>query len=100
MKNNIIKCPNCGWEYLPGEIYLPKHFLGQPKEIERTIDGKILLHYGTDPDLNEIFRCEHCGKTFEIAAEMSFTTKTSVEHNFDDDYVQPLYGDRISLQEE
>ena len=66
MKNNIIKCPNCGWEYLPGEIYLPKHFLGQPKEIERTIDGKILLHYGTDPDLNEIFRCEHCGNCREI----------------------------------
>jgi uncharacterized OB-fold protein len=23
-----IECPKCGKEFLPGEIYLPKHFLG------------------------------------------------------------------------
>ena len=23
-----IECPKCGREYLPGEICLPKHFLG------------------------------------------------------------------------
>lgn len=39
---NKIKCPFCDTEYLPGEIYLPKHFLGQPIDIERDIAGNIL----------------------------------------------------------
>jgi hypothetical protein len=31
----VIECPKCGKEFLPGEIYLPKHFLGQPDSILR-----------------------------------------------------------------
>lgn len=31
----VIKCPSCGWQYLPGELYVSNAFLGQPKKISR-----------------------------------------------------------------
>lgn len=34
-KYQVIRCPQCGAEYLPGEIYLPKYFLGQPKNVSK-----------------------------------------------------------------
>ena len=29
-KIELIICPHCGTEYLPAEIYYPKHFFGNP----------------------------------------------------------------------
>ena len=54
----VIKCPNCGVEYLPGEIYIPNNLVGQPKDIERTIDGKIDVYSGIPQNLTETFECE------------------------------------------
>ena len=48
-----ITCPRCGAQYLPGEIYLPKAFLGQPKLIEKDFAGKILDYLGESMDLSE-----------------------------------------------
>lgn len=71
-KDIVIKCPSCGYEYLPGEIYLPRHFLGQPKEIERTIEGKIDVEFGLPQDLTERFVCDKCLKPFCVKANLSF----------------------------
>ena len=97
--DNDIKCPNCGWEYLPGEIYLPKQFLGQPRDVERSIEGEILNYYGDVQNLKETYRCDHCSKFFDVTANVSFSTKVNIEHNLDDEFTQPLYGKRIHLSE-
>ena len=59
-RRNIIKCPNCQQEYMPGEIYYPKEFLGQPKYIVRDIYGCILGNEGIEQNTTETFCCENC----------------------------------------
>ena len=41
-KKNTIRCPHCGCEYLPAEIYLPNDFLGYPTNIIKDEKGEIL----------------------------------------------------------
>lgn len=70
--NNFIICPHCGFQYLPGEIYDPKHFLGQPKDIVRNNIGEILGYEGIMMDTNETYICEHCNNELKIKAKVSF----------------------------
>lgn len=98
--NLIIKCPNCEYEYLPGEIYLPEQFLGKPKNVERTIEGKIDVNYGTNMDLEETYTCDKCGKTFKVSANVNFNTKLDIFRNFDDDFSTKLYNNRLHLSED
>ena len=95
---NIVKCPYCGYEYVPSEIYYPDEFLGKPKNIYRDVDGKI-EKIDKEPNLNEIYTCDSCGKTFKVSASVNFVTEKLEELNFEDDYVSPLYKDRITLEE-
>lgn len=95
----VIKCPNCGVEYLPGEIYIPNNLVGQPKDIERTIDGKIDVYSGIPQNLTETFECDHCGKPLKVTASLSFSTEIDEEKDFDSDYSVPLYADRLTLDE-
>lgn len=95
-----LKCPYCDYEYLPGEIYNPKYFLGQPLEIERTIEGNIDVYSGIQQNLKETYICDHCGKAFNVEAKIKFETSKNSIANFDEDYVDMLYTDRISLVEE
>jgi hypothetical protein len=68
----IIKCPVCGCEYLPGEIYYPKHFLGQPKDVVRDSYGKIIGFIGKSMDDTEKFSCYNCNTCFEVVATTNF----------------------------
>lgn len=86
LESLIIKCPNCETEYLPGEVFVPKYLIGQPKEIERDIYGKILFNEGIEPNLEETFTCEKCSKQFKITAQISFNTTLLNTINFDSDY--------------
>lgn len=100
-KDIVIKCPRCDCEYLPGEIYLPKHLVGQPKEVERTVEGKIWMYDGIEQNTEETFICEKCGKPFKVKASMSFETTYDAAHDFSEDFSTPLYKeDRIHLEEE
>lgn len=100
MKNvNLIKCPYCGCEYLPGEIYLPDEFLGQPKNVERNLDGKIDTFAGVEQKLTEKFSCYNCNKTFSCTAMIKYVVLKSDEDDFDTDFETPLYKNRISLEE-
>ena len=95
-----IKCPKCDCEYLPGEVYVPSQLVGQPKDIERSIEGKILLHDGIDQDFEETFICEKCGKPFKVVAHMSFETFYDAKRDFTTDYSEPLYKEeRFRLEE-
>lgn len=68
----IISCPHCGYQYLPGEIFDPKYFLGQPHNIVRNVNGEILGHEGIQMQDTETFICDHCNKEFKVTAKISF----------------------------
>ena len=100
MKDNNIRCPYCDWEYLPGEIYLPNHFLGQPKDVTRTSDGKIDLYDGLEQSLEETFTCLNCNKNFKIKANITYETIKNNKLNMSEDYETQKYKDRITLKED
>lgn len=90
-----ITCPKCGKQYLPGEIYLPKEFLGQPKIIERDIYGKILDDYGGTMNLKEQYICDNCNSLFFVKAKVSFETQLK-----SDTYKMKLSKPKLTLEEE
>lgn len=98
-----IKCPYCGAEFLPSEIYLRDYFLGKPVgTIERDEKNRLILddngkpiHYqGIHQDMNEEFNCDFCDKKFVVEAEIKYTIR-GVE--FEEEYETPIYKDRITL---
>ena len=94
-KSAIIKCPHCGAEYLPGEIYMPNSIIGQPDEIVKDSLGKIIYEdYSTperEPSLIESFTCEYCNKPFVIEAAVSYKTRAEApEKDFSTSYVSLL----------
>lgn len=98
-KDLVIKCPSCGCEYLPGEIYLPNVLIGQPKDVERDCMGTIITYDGNHMELEETYKCDKCSKSFKVKANISFMASIAKELNFDEEYAQPLYAERIHLDE-
>lgn len=94
-KTPLIKCPHCGAEYLPGEIYMPGALIGQPDDVVRDAVGKIIYEdYSTpdrEPDNTEHFVCEYCEKPFIIEAIITYKTKEEApENDFTTQYVSLL----------
>ena len=90
-KTPIIKCPHCGAQYLPGEIYMPGALIGQPDDIVKDSLGKILYEdYPEDkePELIEHYTCDICNKPFVIEATVTYKTMTEEpERDFTEQYV-------------
>lgn len=87
----LIKCPHCGWEYLPGEIYLGNALIGQPKDVIRDALGKIIYNEGDEPDYVEHFCCEGCGRDFVVEAAISYKSKPEEEElDFSNEFVSLL----------
>lgn len=82
-KKTTIRCPHCNTEYLPGEIYYPNAFVGQPTHIIKDPDGNVLGFDGDDMQTEEVFTCEKCGKQFKVDASVTF--KTEPVHDIFDD---------------
>lgn len=94
-KSPVIRCPHCGAEYLPGEIYIPGSLIGQPDEVIKDSFGKIIYEdYYNDtrePDMIEHFICDYCEKPFVIEATVTYKTKTEApEKDFSTKYVSLL----------
>lgn len=97
-----IKCPYCGAEFVPSEIFLRDHYLGKITYVERDEKNRIVTdekgnpsHYvGIPQDMREEFKCDFCDKKFTVEAEVSYTVK-GVE--FEEEYVTTIYKDRINL---
>lgn len=96
-KTPIIRCPKCGYEYLPAEILLPQYILGQPDDIVRDESGKIKKYTGADFSLDEDFTCVCCGCNFKVEGTANFVTKEIMD--MDGDYCTTLYTDRVKLEE-
>ena len=95
-----IECPKCGREYLPGEIYLPKHFLGQPEAILRNNQGKIDDYDGLPMNLEEEFVCEKCGAHFKVQAKVSFKVTDLPKYDMSNSYTTSLFEDKLVLNTE
>jgi hypothetical protein len=84
-KSSIIRCPFCGAEYLPGEIYMPGSIIGQPDEIVKDSLGKIIYEdYDNElrePDMIEHFICDQCDKPFVIEATVTYKTREEAPEN-------------------
>lgn len=90
MKNLIIKCPHCGAEYLPEEIFCPESVFNKSLQITKDEDGKILYVDGEfSYDLNEEFCCEYCNHSFSIVGKTIFETK-ELKDDFDEEFVTEL----------
>ena len=60
----IIKCPCCGWQYMPAELYVPDAFIGTPSKISRDYLGHILYFDGETMCTDETYTCDNCGMKF------------------------------------
>lgn len=85
-KKTTIRCPYCNCEYLPGEIYFPKSFLGQPSNIIKDEKGTILGYDGEDMQTSEEFVCEKCDKKFTVDASVTFKTNQTADVFDDEEY--------------
>jgi DNA-directed RNA polymerase subunit RPC12/RpoP len=92
----VIKCPVCGYEYLPAEIYLPNEFLGKPRDIVRDINGKILGFSGVKMNDTESYRCDNCNTLFNVVFTTYFNSKEAVTP---DEHVTKLSKDKLFLRE-
>jgi hypothetical protein len=94
-KSPVIRCPHCGAEYLPGEIYMPGALIGKPDDIVKDSLGRILYEdYSTpdkEPDMVEHFTCEYCDKPFIVEASTTYRTREEEpENDFKQQYVSLL----------
>ncbi len=94
-KTALIKCPHCGAEYLPGEVYMPGAIIGRPDEVVKDSLGRILYEdYYTaerEPDAIEHFTCEYCDKPFVVEATVTYKVKEEApERDFSTQYVSLL----------
>lgn len=94
-----IKCPHCGAEYLPAEIYLPTSLLGRPKDIQKDANGRILNYFGTNMDLLESYRCDYCDRKFRVEATIKFTTDSKTK-DFNNSYKTTLTKPSLFLDED
>lgn len=78
-----IRCPKCRCEYLPGEIFNPEHFLGQPKNIVRNSVGEVLGYDGIEQDPTESFTCIKCDTEFTVTAKINFVLNDEEDTKFE-----------------
>ena len=93
-KTPVIRCPHCGAEYLPGEIYMPGSLIGQPDDIVKDAVGKIIYEdyrEGKEPDMIEHYICDYCNKPFIVEASITYKTMVEApEKDFSTQYVSLL----------
>lgn len=97
-KLTVITCPNCGKEYLPAEIFIPKAFFGIPDVIRRDSEGKIIDFLGSDMDLKESYCCDNCSKPFKVSATVSFDAVEDTLNDFSTPYITKI-SSRFELAE-
>ncbi len=69
-----IKCPVCGYEYLPCEIFIPKYLFTKPYQIVRDKQGRIEYVLGERACKTEQYQCDKCDSTFFIHCRTAFFT--------------------------
>ena len=81
-EQEIIKCPYCGCEYLPEEIFMGDEFLGH-RQVARLENGKIDFITGDEAELVSSYVCDCCNKDFKVKASLKFeVTKDDFEEEY------------------
>lgn len=78
-----IKCPYCGAEYLPEEIFMGDEFLGNSKVIKDENEHIVSVVEQNDAELYASYVCDCCNKRFTVKAEVKFESE---KDEFEDDY--------------
>lgn len=93
-----ITCPCCGAEYLPSEIYIPQEVLGKSNfEINKTRMGNITDDNSIkDMDLNEVYECDFCGRTFRVRMKVKFETECD---KFNEESKYTVTRNKLFMQE-
>ena len=95
-----IKCPYCGAEYLPQEIFIPSDFLPRFDDLVKDDEGKIVAAYENPMNLHEEYTCDYCNHRFAIDATVEFTTSKIEKHDFNYEFESQLYTEeRLELSE-
>lgn len=98
---DIISCPYCGAQYTAGEIFIPKYFLGVPKDIEREeVSKKIIQDFGTPMNTFEKYTCIYCNTPFTVKAWIKFNVEEDVEQNINREHVTSLKKNSLFLKED
>ena len=88
---NIIKCPVCGAEYLPEEIFYPDSVFNKNLKVVRDEEGKIVFFNKNESfNLEEEFECEHCGTLFRVKGDTKFKVEALKEEIFEEETVCEL----------
>ena len=82
----IIKCPICGREYLPVEIFVPNAFFGEPDVVKRDTEGNIIGYIGKGPDTTEKYVCDTCNKPFKVSTSIKFITEIDDDADFTSEF--------------
>lgn len=78
----VIRCPYCGQELAPAEIFMPGDLIGKPETIIRDALGKIIYQeYDKDnePEQEERFICDECGKPFIVEPIVTYKVRKEDE---------------------
>ena len=81
-KSNFIKCPHCGAEYLPEEIFIGDEFLGN-RNVTKLKDGTIDWVEGDEPELESSYYCDYCNTKIIVKAKVSYDVE---QEDFDEEY--------------
>lgn len=96
-----VVCPNCGYEYLPVEIFIPNSVFGKYIALERDDDGKIIDDESivTDMNLVDSYRCDGCGRKFEVKMNIDFET-SSESADFSEEYSTKINKPNLFMKED
>ena len=77
-----IRCPHCGHEFVPAEIFYPGELIGKPEQVIRDALGKIIYQEYDDEDMPaqvEHYVCDECGKSFVVEPVITYKVRKEDE---------------------
>lgn len=89
----LIKCPHCGAEYLPEEIFYPNEVFNKNIRPIResgkiiSVETQTLDEKEESFDLEEEFCCIYCNTNFKVKGEAKFTTEEIKDEEFEEEFV-------------
>lgn len=86
MKLILIKCPNCGWEYLPEEVVHPSSLYQNRKAIYRNEEGVIIFPKEEHLDNEDTYICDNCNCEFKVKSIVKYETQLLNKQDEDDSF--------------
>ena len=78
----VIRCPHCGYEYTPADIFMPGELIGIPVDVVRDALGKIIYQdYEEDnaPATEAHYCCDNCNKSFVVEPVITYKVRKEDE---------------------